>query len=89
MTYLTKHQERIWASGKSCRDLRYNDFVDIWIYDFGEVCKVFEHTNDSFTLEMDGMGTVDFYPKSNKVLIRKDNKWINQGLQWLIEKLLK
>jgi hypothetical protein len=30
-------------------------------------------------------GTVDFYPKANKVLIRKQNKWINPGLKWLIK----
>ena len=34
-------------------------------------------------------GIVDYYPKANKILIRKDNKWITQGLRWINESLLK
>jgi len=34
-------------------------------------------------------GIIDFYPKGNKVCIRKTNKWINPGLTWIIERLLK
>lgn len=34
------------------------------------------------------IGIVDFYPKGNKVCIRKTNKWINIGLTWIIERLL-
>jgi hypothetical protein len=30
---------------------------------------------------------VDFYPKANKLLIRKQNKWIKPGLKWLISKI--
>ena len=33
-------------------------------------------------------GIVDFYPKSNKILIRKENKWITGGLRWIISSLL-
>jgi hypothetical protein len=33
-------------------------------------------------------GIVDFYPKSNKILIRKENKWIAGGLRWIIGSLL-
>ena len=32
---------------------------------------------------------VDYYPKANKILIRKGNKWITQGLRWINESLLK
>lgn len=31
---------------------------------------------------------VDYYPKANKILIRKGNKWIVQGLRWINESLL-
>ena len=34
-------------------------------------------------------GIVDYYPKANKILIRKDNKWITHGLRWINESLLK
>ncbi len=33
-------------------------------------------------------GTIDFFPKANRVLIRKENKWINSGLNWITKNLL-
>jgi len=33
-------------------------------------------------------GTVDYFPKANKVLIRSKNKWVPGGLRWIIEELL-
>ena len=41
-----------------------------------------------FTIEPTKFGIVDYYPKSNKVLIRKENKWITGGLRWIIGSLL-
>lgn len=41
-----------------------------------------------FTIEPTNFGIVDYYPKSNKVLIRKENKWITGGLRWIIGSLL-
>lgn len=32
-------------------------------------------------------GIIDFYPKANKILIRKSNKWVDQGFKWIITKL--
>jgi hypothetical protein len=31
---------------------------------------------------------IDFYPKGNKVLIRKDNVWFKNGSQWLVKNVL-
>jgi len=31
-------------------------------------------------------GVIDYYPKSNKVLIRSQNKWIKPGLSWIVKK---
>jgi TPP-dependent 2-oxoacid decarboxylase len=42
-----------------------------------------------FTIEPTKFGVVDFYPKSNKILIRKNNKWITGGIKWIINNLLK
>ena len=33
-------------------------------------------------------GIVDYYPKANNLLIRKNNAWIKPGLKWIVEKLL-
>ena len=34
-------------------------------------------------------GVLDYYPKANKILIRKDNKWVSQGLKWINKNLIK
>lgn len=50
---------------------------------------VTEITNQGkFILEPTEFGTIDYYPKANKVLIRKNNQWYNQGLSWIIRMLL-
>ena len=41
-----------------------------------------------FTIEPTEFGVVDYYPRANRVLIRKKNKWITGGLRWLISNLL-
>ena len=41
-----------------------------------------------FTIKPTDFGTIDYFPKANKVLIRKDNQWIKGGLRWLIKNLL-
>ena len=48
--------------------------------------------NHKFTIDTDAQeekfGVIDYFPKANKVLIRKDNKWIKPGLKWIITNLL-
>lgn len=41
------------------------------------------------TIEPTGFGIVDYYPKANRILIRKKNKWHDAGLRWLVTNLLK
>ncbi len=41
------------------------------------------------TIEQTKFGTVDFYPKANKILIRKQNKWSKAGANWILKNLLK
>ena len=40
------------------------------------------------TIEPTNYGIVDYYPKANKILIRKYNKWITGGLRWIRSTLL-
>ena len=35
------------------------------------------------------IGIIDYFPKSNKILLRKENNWITQGLKWINNNLLK
>lgn len=48
--------------------------------------------NHKYTIDTDTQeikyGVIDYFPKANKVLIRKDNKWIKPGLNWIIKNLL-
>lgn len=45
-----------------------------------------------YTIDTDSCGKiygiVDYYPKANNLLIRKNNAWIKPGLKWIVEKLL-
>jgi hypothetical protein len=34
-------------------------------------------------------GVVDYFPKANKVLIRKENSWKPHGLKWMLDNLFK
>ena len=51
--------------------------------------KKFKVTQDvlsgRYTFDSANHGVIDFYPKANKVLIRKLNKWIKPGLNWMIK----
>jgi hypothetical protein len=40
-----------------------------------------------YTFEIKDYGVIDFYPKANKLLIRKLNKWIKPALGWIILEL--
>lgn len=50
-------------------------------------------SNDNFKFTIDTQNSkyevIDYFPKANKILIRKQNKWIQPGLAWLIKNLLK
>ena len=70
------------------RQRNYNSFVDDWFYEIEEKYKIEIHDNDGFSIYTDRFGIVDYYPKSNKLLLRKDNKWINLGIEWIKENLL-
>jgi len=40
------------------------------------------------TIEPTNYGAIDYYPKANKILIRKQNKWLTAGLRWIKNNLL-
>lgn len=68
------------------RSERFENYIDKLLkvgFDVTEVEK-----QGKFTIEPTDFGTVDYYPKANKVLIRKDNEWIKGGLRWIIKNLL-
>lgn len=48
-----------------------------------------EKSNGKYILVTTTHGTIDFFLKANKILLRKDNQWIENGLDWIIENILK
>lgn len=41
-----------------------------------------------FVIEPTMFGIIDYFPKADKILIRKTNSWYNQGFSWILRMLL-
>lgn len=74
---------------RSLREKRIEVFENEWLARLNEVVDVEERDNGSYSFYTDAYDTIDFYPKANKLLIRKENKWIKPGLQWIVKKLIR
>ena len=69
------------------RNLRFDNFKDVLLK---EGFNITEYPDKGkFTIEPTEFGIIDFYPKANKVLIRKQNKWIPAGYSWIQKTLIK
>lgn len=74
---------------KASREARYEKFSDIIEPLLKKGINVTEHAGQGkFTLEPTNFGILDFYPKANKVLIRKTNTWKTSGTAWIVRNLL-
>jgi hypothetical protein len=81
--------------GKSGYPGAYAVFEDNWYatfqkkfgehfwFDDKKFCYSLELTQDTSNTQI-----VDYYPKADKILIRKENRWIKPGLSWLIANVL-
>lgn len=70
--------------GKVIREQRSENFEENWLPKLREIYDVdYSPTIGSYTFELPRHGIIDFYPKANKLLIRKRNKWIKPGLKWI------
>ena len=71
---------------KAMREERLERFEEEWLPLLREKTAVeYFFIPNNYTMKHNNFGTIDYYPKANKVLIRKQNKWIKPGLQWLIK----
>lgn len=76
---------------KSIREARLESFEESGIIESLERnnCIVIPFDGSKYTIDTQSdLKVIDFFPKSNKILIRKDNKWIINGLKWIKENLL-
>ena len=44
--------------------------------------------NGSYTFEVPGFGIVDHFPNSGKLLIRRENQWVQNGDRWIKRNVL-
>lgn len=74
------------------RESRLENWEDFWkdkILSSTHVTRYEEViASGKFIIETDEHGTLDFFPKANKLQIRRGNKWVKPGLSWLIKELL-
>ena len=73
---------------KALRESRSEKFSDKNLIQLKEKGYEVIEDNGKYTIKTDVFGIVDFFPKANKLLIRKQNKWIKPGLKWLINNLM-
>lgn len=76
---------------KMLREKRHENFSDSYLIVLNEKFKVeFDEASFKYTVHTgDKFGIIDYFPKVNKVLIRKQNKWVKPGLKWIVQKLIK
>lgn len=74
---------------KEKREERQVKFVNLPIFDKlkEKYPTSWDEDGTKFTFQATEYGTIDFFPKANKVLIRKENKWIWPGLNWIINNI--
>lgn len=77
---------------KSIREARLERFEDVYAEKLeAKNCIVIPFNGSKVVIDTqtEKFGIIDYYPKANKILIRKQNKWITQGLRWINDSLLK
>lgn len=71
---------------KALRESRSERFVEDWLPVL-QTKYVITDFGFRYAIETQEHGIIDYFPKANKVLIRKDNHWIKPGLKWIVKNL--
>ena len=74
--------------GKVLREERKEKFEDVWLEKLRKQTEVIQRVNGSYTFDSE-YGLIDYFPKANKLLIRKQGKWKKPGLRFIIKNILK
>jgi hypothetical protein len=79
------------AMNKVMREERLERAVP-WLEALHKSLEVISITTDAlgtkYTINTESYGILDYFPKANKILIRKKNQWIQPGLKWIRANLL-
>lgn len=74
---------------KVLRCERKEVFEEKWLPKLKKVVfSVAYRKNGSYTFQHPKYGFIDYFPKANKLLIRRKNKWIKPGLKWIVKNIL-
>nr|DAQ21888.1 MAG TPA: hypothetical protein [Caudoviricetes sp.] len=76
---------------KALRESKYEDFVANTLpalQDSEEVNNITEECF-CFAVSTKNYGVIDIFPKSNKIRIRRQNKWVKPILPWLRKYIIK
>ena len=73
---------------KALREARSEKFLEDYLSVLKLRFVIEERNNGSYSINTQNFGIIDYFPKANKLLIRKENKWIKPGLKWIINNLM-
>lgn len=73
---------------KALREKRSEKFLEDWL-PLLEIRYPVEFKNHKYSITTQEFGIIDYFPKANNLLIRKDNEWKKPGLLWIIKNLTK
>lgn len=73
---------------KALRETRSEKFLEDYLPVLKMRFVIEERSNGSYSINTQDFGIIDYFPKANKLLIRKENRWIKPGLKWIINNLL-
>lgn len=71
---------------QALRASRSERFIEDWLPLFQARYSIKE-VDYKYVITTEKFGLLDYYPKANKILVRKDNKWEKPGLKWMINNL--
>ena len=72
---------------KALKAERKEKVEETWIEKLQEQTEVTKRDNGSYTFDSK-YGIIDFFPKANKLLIRKQNKWKKPALKFIVRNIL-
>tara|TARA_R110000868_G_scaffold14426_4_gene67204 strand:+ start:22263 stop:22559 length:297 start_codon:yes stop_codon:yes gene_type:complete len=73
---------------KALREKRSEKFIEDYLPVLKLRYVVTLRDNGSYSIETQEFGIIDYFPKKNSLLIRKDNDWKKPGLKWIYNNLI-
>lgn len=70
---------------KASREKRNETFERLYYNKLLKVVPTITATDNGYLFTDKALGNITFYPKANKIHIHKDNRWLSNGLIWLIK----